>query len=273
MSLYQNTHVSACRRFTGILFSLALFGGGASFANAQRQPADRPAPERRTMDSPGMDRPTMDRPQVDRPVPDRPTTGGHTQEPQVRPRPVREQPVPDKNRTPPATTDIIVPRPMERCMHLPTERFWRSRDLMAEIRAMARRGLIAVHPIADDISEFTGYADLPAGWKAYGFRVPAGEKIHIRLSHANQGWFRLSMVDKWGGLEKGMLQNLIPTGNPEVSYTNFTKEPRSVYVIVDDPGWMSNKENPFTMKVDRSWNPAEKKMDAMPIATGIWAQR
>lgn len=70
-----------------------------------------------------------------------------------------------------------------------------------------------------------------------------------------------------------MLQNLIPTGNPEVKYSNPSKETRSVYVIVDDPGWMSSKANPFTMKVTRSWDPAQKKVDDAPIVTGIWAQK
>lgn len=138
---------------------------------------------------------------------------------------------------------------------------------------MARKGSIAVNPIAEDIKEFTGFSDLPAGWKAYGFRVPAKEQIHIRLRHANEGWFRLSMVNKRGGLEEGMLQNLMPTGNPEVKFTNPTDETRAVYVIVDDPGWMSTEANPFTMTVTRSWDPTVKTIEDAPIATGIWAQK
>lgn len=138
---------------------------------------------------------------------------------------------------------------------------------------MARRGSIAVHPVGEGINEFTGVSEFPAGWKAYGFRVPAGESIHVRLNHANEGWFRLSMVNKWGGLEQGMMQNLIPTGNPEVKYANPTDKTRSIYVIVDDPGWMSGNGNPFSMKVNRSWDPAKKKVDDSPIVTGIWAHK
>lgn len=173
----------------------------------------------------------------------------------------------------PATNAIITPRAMERCTVMPHREFWRRRDIMAEIQAMARRGFIAVHPVGEDLSEFTGVADYPAGWTAYGFRVPPGENIHVRLNHSNEGWFRLAMVNKWGSLEPGMLQNLIPTGNPEVKYRNPTDKPRSVYVIVDDPGWMSTTANPFSMKVTRSWDPTKKKVDTAPIVTGIWAQK
>jgi len=172
-----------------------------------------------------------------------------------------------------ASNAIITPRPLQRCMVMPTPDVWKQRDIMAEIQSMARRGFIAVHPVGEDAKEFTGVSDFPAGWTAYGFRVPPGESIHVRLTHSNEGWFRLAMVNKWGSLEQGMLQNLIPTGNPEVKYTNPAKETRSVYVIVDDPGWMSSKTNPFTMKVDRSWDPAKKKADDAPIVTGIWAQK
>jgi hypothetical protein len=143
---------------------------------------------------------------------------------------------------------------------------------MAEIQSMARRGAIAVHPIGDDANEFKGVSNIPAGWIAYGFRVPPGEKLHVRLNHTNEGWFRLSMVNKWGVQELGMLQNVIPTGNPEVGYTNFTKEPRSVYVIVDDPGWMSSKADPFNMKVSRSWDSTKKPVE-VPIASGIWTEQ
>lgn len=143
---------------------------------------------------------------------------------------------------------------------------------MAEIQAMARRGFIAVHPVAGDINELSGLCAFPSGWTAYGFRVPAGGKVHIQLRHPNLGWFRLIMVNKWGDLDQGMLQNLIPTGNPEVTYTNPTQEARSVYVIVDDPGWMSSKANPFTLKIARSWDPEKKPVEGAPIVTGIWAE-
>jgi hypothetical protein len=173
----------------------------------------------------------------------------------------------------PDTNAIIDPQPRERLRTRPEPQDWKKRDIWAEVQAMSRRGFIAVHPIGEEAQEVTGNSDFPAGWISYGFRVPPGEKLHVRLRHPNEGWFRLIMVGKWGGMEKGMLQNIIPTGNPEVSYTNFTKGPRSVYVIVDDPGWMSNRAQPFTLKVTRSWDPAKVKVDQAPLVTGIWAQK
>lgn len=135
---------------------------------------------------------------------------------------------------------------------------------------MARRGHIRVIPVDPEATEITGYTDYPAGWIAYGFVVAPKGKLHVRLHHSNEGWFRLAMMNKWGTLEAGMLQNLIPTGNPEVTFTNPTDQVKAVYVVVDDPGLMSTKDNPFTLKIERSWDPKEKHPDAT-VVQGIWA--
>lgn len=185
----------------------------------------------------------------------------------------QSQVAPGKGEVDPAAKIIVEPRALPRCQVQPTQELWRKRDLMAEIQAMARRGFIAIHPVEGAINELSGLCKFPAGWTAYGFRVPAGEKIHIRLRHPNEGWFRLIMVNKWGGLDQGMLQNLIPTGNPEVTFTNPTRETQNVHVIVDDPGWMSSKANPFTLKITRSWDPGKHPMDGTPIVMGIWAEK
>lgn len=263
----------ASRRLTGFALGLSLLGGGFSFAHS----AERPTADRQTAEHPAVARPSVERPVVERrtvegPTAVRPNTVRPAVESQMNPSKDSRPTAPARAPIRPATNAIITPRAWERCTIQPTPQVWQRRDLMAEIQSMARRGFIAVHPVGEDIDELLGVSDFPSGWKAYGFAVPPGEKIHIRLTHPNEGWFRLAMVNRWGGLEKGMLQNLIPTGNPEVSYTNYFKEPRCVYVIVDDPGWMSGQANPFKMTVVRSWDPAKKKIDA-PVVTGIWAQK
>jgi len=136
---------------------------------------------------------------------------------------------------------------------------------------MARRGFIRVIPVDGEVTELTGYAEFPAGWIAYGFVVAPKGKLHVRLHHSNEGWFRLAMMNKWGQLEEGMLQNLIPTGNPEVTFNNPTDQVKAVYVLVDDPGLMSTKENPFTLKIERSWDPKEK-LPGATVVQGIWAK-
>lgn len=168
---------------------------------------------------------------------------------------------------------IIAPRGLPRCTAYPTPRYWgnRNRDLQAEIRWMCRRGSIQVHPIDETVGEFTDWAPYPAGWKAYGIAVPPGEKVHLRLRHPAEGWFSVRMMDKWGQLEPGMLQNLIPTGNPEVSYKNLTDKPRAVYILVDDPGWMSSRDNSFRMEITRSWTPSAQPQYLIPFVQGIWA--
>ena len=72
-----------------------------------------------------------------------------------------------------------------------------------------------------------------AGWKAYRVDVPAKGAIHVRLRGEHEAWFRVGTVNQWGVLEKGMLQNVIPTGNPEASYKNPKDETVSIFFIVD----------------------------------------
>ncbi|MDE3246998.1 MAG: hypothetical protein KGN80_13000, partial [Acidobacteriota bacterium] len=100
------------------------------------------------------------------------------------------------------------------CLFLPNSYFWGHRDLMAEIQFMSRQGFVACTRVADDATEVTDYSDFPQGWKGYAFVVPAKGTLHVSLNHTNRGWFRLVMMNKWGDLQAGMLQNLIPTGNP-----------------------------------------------------------
>ena len=173
----------------------------------------------------------------------------------------------------PATNRILLPSPMSRALALPLAPFWEGRDIMSEIQAIARRGFIAVTPVAATTPVVTDFSYLPAGWKAYGFAVPGKESLHVRLHHGNEGWFRLIMVNRWGQLSEGMLQNRIPTGNPEVSYKNPSNLPQAVYVIVDDPGWMSSESNPYVLNIDRSWDPVKHGVAEIPSVLGIWATR
>jgi len=168
---------------------------------------------------------------------------------------------------------VYRPSALARRMVLPEEGFWRSRDLFAQMRIMARRGFLEVTPVGEEVGQVVGSSWFPSGWRAYGFAVPPKEKLHVRLHHGNEGWFRLVMVNKWGQVTEGMLQNLIPTGNPEVTFKNPGNDARTVYVIVDDPGWMSSKENPFTLTVERSWDPGKVKLPQVPQVVGIWASR
>ena len=172
-----------------------------------------------------------------------------------------------------ANAAIIAPRPLPRCSAIPNQGYWkhRDRDILAEIQWMARRGSIAVIPVPDDAKGIEGFSPFPAGWRAYGFNVPASGVLHVRLHHPNEGWFSLKLVDKWGGQEKGMLQVPIYTGNPEVTYTNPFKEPRAVFVIVDDPGWMSGEKNLYTLSLEKSWKPSEYLDANKLVAAGIWA--
>ncbi len=167
---------------------------------------------------------------------------------------------------------LVMPRATQRCTIIPTEDTWRHRDLMAEIQAISRRGFIPVLPVAGDIDTLQDYAFFPAGWKAYGFVVPPQGELEVHLDHPNLGWFRLAMVNKWGSLQRGMLQNLIPKGTPMVTYKNLEKTTQQVFVIADDPGWMSSKQTPYKITIKRSWDGKKEAPDSMPQVLGIWAQ-
>lgn len=107
-------------------------------------------------------------------------------------------------------------------------------DIEAQMRHQSRRTAsipavaIPKAPIAvkDRISD-------PAGWLAYRVEVPPNGRVHARLTGVHEAWFLVRTVNRWGHLEQGMLQNRIPTGNPEASYINPKAEARTVYFVVD----------------------------------------
>jgi hypothetical protein len=91
---------------------------------------------------------------------------------------------------------------------------------------------------------------LPAGWMAYQVQVEPGEKVRARLRGDHEAWFRVKVVNRFGQLEKGMLQNLIPKGDPEASYLNPTRERQVVYVVVDTVTVFTGDE-PYTLTLTR----------------------
>lgn len=264
--MYSRNHPNL--RFTWGL-CLALSASLTAQSRPQTSPQRSPQRIERPMPQPQRERPMREsmpqretRPQREQRIP--------RSEPGMRPQGQLQRPgVPTVENRP---RMIVHPRPLPRITMYPGEHTWKQRDIMQEIQQMSRRGSIRVTPVDELTDKVSGAADFPAGWRAYGFRVPPGENIHMRLRHSNEGWFRLVMVNKWGSLEEGMLQNVIPTGNPEVKYSNPTKEARSVYVIVDDPGWMSTSGNPYEITVTRSWDPKAKDIRDVKVVEGIWAE-
>lgn len=103
-----------------------------------------------------------------------------------------------------------------------------------ELRGQSRRSgtvpAVAVPALPSIIEDKVVF---PAGWKAYRAEAPAGATLHARLRTVHEGWFRVRTVNKWGVLEQGMLQNRIPTGNPEASFINPNKMATIFYFIVD----------------------------------------
>lgn len=167
-------------------------------------------------------------------------------------------------------TRVIVPPHRDRVWTCPTPEFWRKRDILTEMQIWARRGCIPVIPV-DDLASLEDFTYMPAGWKAYGMLVPPKETVTFKLDHSNRGWFRVTLCNKWGTVEQGMLHSLLHQADPKIAYTNPFDEPRFVYVVVDDPGWMSTKGNPFSLAIQRSWDPGKYAKQGLPMAAGIWA--
>lgn len=154
------------------------------------------------------------------------------------------------------------------------EAYWRMRvpDLIDQIQANARRGPLVVFPVPPESTEVRGWSNFPAGWACYGFVVPPAGTLKVSLFHPNRGWFRLRGANKWGRLEGGMESFALHRLDPVVIYTNPGSNPRPVYIIADDPGWMSYAQNPYRLEIERSWDPKANPEDRSLMNQGIWVQ-
>lgn len=167
-------------------------------------------------------------------------------------------------------TRTVIPPAFVRCSTIPNVGYWPTRDIMAEIQWLSRRGFIPVSPIGDSVDQLTDYAQVPAGWRAYGLSVPAGGTVQVEVQHPKLGWFRLMLVDKWGTPGPGMLQAAIAHQPVLVTYKNPGKEATALYVVVDDPGWWSDAKNPYTLAVRRDWDTATTDLTHVKMVSGLW---
>jgi hypothetical protein len=156
-----------------------------------------------------------------------------------------------------------------RCTILPTIGYWRDReyDIMAAIQRQARRGYIPVTPYPLDQDSVTGTSMVASGWRAYGFVVPPGGQVQLKLTHPKPGWFKVYWSDQWGEYRPGMK---IKPGEPEALYTNLGKKTVAVYAIVDDPGQWATPTDPFTLSVKRSFDAAHLDPEGVTVHQGIW---
>ena len=167
-------------------------------------------------------------------------------------------------------TRTVVPPGWGRCRTMPNPAFWGQRDIMGEIQWLSRTGYIPVSPIGDSVDVLSDYVQVPAGWRAYGVSVPVDGTVQVEVQHANLGWFRLMLVDKWGVPAAGMLSASVAVQPVLVTYKNPTKEATAVYVIVDDPAWWSDSKNPYTLLIHRSWDPAGTDLSRVKMVAGLW---
>ena len=63
---------------------------------------------------------------------------------------------------------------------------------------------------------------------------------------------------------------MLPHRSPIITYNNPGNETKIIYLIVDDPGWMSQKKNPYTLEIARSWDPSLHTDTVGKAVSGIW---
>jgi hypothetical protein len=123
--------------------------------------------------------------------------------------------------------------------------------ILGETRQGARKGpsIPALQLPAGSIRVTDKIPDM-SGRRAYAIEVPAGGKVKVQVVEGRKAWFRVLAVNAWGQEEPGLLQNRIPTGEPQATYENPTKETRTIYFIVDTKDANMTGE-PFTIDVTR----------------------
>lgn len=170
----------------------------------------------------------------------------------------------------PGTRTVVPPPVWRRRTILPDAQYWQHRDIMGEIQWMARSGFIPVTPIGAGVSLLSDFAQLPAGWRAYGIAVPPGGRIQVAINHPNLGWFRLMATNKWGQPGPGMLNASVAYRPVAMTLTNPGKQAEAIYVIVDDPGWMSSQKDPYTLTIRRDWDPLKVDLAHVQMVSGLW---
>lgn len=250
------------------LSSLSLAGlltlGIAPQVRGEMPQGRRPAPSPRPMagnppmqpggadQRPGFpDRPDRVRPSLPQPPPGRP--------PVLRPTFRRLAP----------TASVAYLPAFSRCTILPTMAYWHRReyDLMAAIQREARRGFIPVTPFPVDQDTVTGSTMVASGFRVYGFVVPPGGQVLLKLDFHKPAWVRISWVNEWCEYTPGMM---IKPGEPEALYINQNKKTVAVYAIVDDPGQWATETDPFTLTVKRNFDAAHLDPQGVSVHQGIW---
>lgn len=190
---------------------------------------------------------------------------GH-QRPSTEPGPL---PSPIRQRLPPGTGSVVFNRPFAPCKTMPDQAFWRRRnhDVFDFILRSSRSAFIPVVPFPDGSDHLEGTSIVGIGWRAYGLFVPPGGRVRATLNHPNKGWFSLYLVNKWGSRMEGTRRRL---GEPELTYENGSTEVKAIYVVVDDPGLWATEGSPYTLTLNRSFDPKQVAVPELKIAQGIW---
>lgn len=149
---------------------------------------------------------------------------------------------------------------------------WARRNLDQMVAGAARGAWLKVVTVADDATTLSDTTDRMSGLKAYGFRVPGKGKLEVELVHPKQGWFRVVMMDRYGALQPGLLQNRGKENLGRASFHNPKDEPQAIYLLVDDPALWTIDEPPYQLTIRRSWASGSVDLSGVKLVEGLWGK-
>jgi hypothetical protein len=126
-----------------------------------------------------------------------------------------------------------------------------ARTIDAQTRRQTRKaGMLPAVALPDGDLIVSDQINSVAGWKAYQAVVPAGQTVKIRLKGEHEAWFQVKTFNRQGNIEKGMLKNAVHQLDPGTTYTNPTKDTKTVYFVVDT-NELNMLNEAFTLHVTR----------------------
>jgi hypothetical protein len=114
------------------------------------------------------------------------------------------------------------------------------------------KSLIPVEAVDSAQTDLQVEAGPVADRRAFGFVVPAGSSMTLEIEHPQASWFKVVMVDKFGHMLPGTLQNLQYTGTPRASIKNTSDKPMAAYAVVYYPRFITENDNSFTLTISRN---------------------
>jgi hypothetical protein len=120
--------------------------------------------------------------------------------------------------------------------------------------ANSQGSAVQILEVPDNQIEAQDSFDLQNPRKAFLFVVPPGGKITVALDHPRKALLQLTKATmaEWTGRRAGPWQKMIPLDG-RLEHVNREKAAQEVLFLVTDPSEVSNRAEPYKLKISRSW--------------------